>query len=161
YTTGGIEFTSSPVVFHYRAKDLIAAATKDGRIHLLDGRSPGGPDHQTALFQTPAFSGSGNFAPGALASWQGPDGARWVLAAAATAPEAGSGFTAGNGAVTNGAVTNGAIAAWKVTERNGALALQPGWLSRDMVSPLVPMIINDVVFATASGEYRSGDTRLT
>src|SRR5262249_20366731 len=35
----GQEFTSSPVVFPYRGKNLIAAATKDGRIHVLDAAS--------------------------------------------------------------------------------------------------------------------------
>jgi hypothetical protein len=36
----------------------------------------------------------------------------------------------------NGAVTNGAVVAWKVAEQNGGLALEPGWSSRDLVSPL-------------------------
>jgi hypothetical protein len=143
-------------VFPYKTKDLVAAATKDGHIHVLDSASLGGPDHRTSLFQAAAYSAAGNFAPGALASWQGPDGARWVLASAAAPPAAGSGFTPGNGAI-----TNGAVAAWKVVERNGTLSLQPVWVSRDMLSPLTPMILNDVVFAVASGEYRSSDSKLT
>ena len=32
----GQEFTSSPVVFQYNEKTMIAATTKDGRIHLVD-----------------------------------------------------------------------------------------------------------------------------
>jgi outer membrane protein assembly factor BamB len=154
YTTGGQEFTSSAIVFEHKGRNLIAAATKDGRIQLLDSASLGGSDRQTPLFQTAAYAA--NFTPGALASWQSPDGVRWLLASASGAPASGSGFSAGNGVV-----TNGAVAAWKLIERNGAIALEPGWVSRDMVSPLPPMIVNGVVFAVSSGEYRSEDKKMT
>ena len=66
---------------------------------------------------------------GALASWQDPAGTRWVLAP-----------------------TTGAIKAWKVVDRNDAPELQPGWVSRDMPSPLPPMVINGVVFAASNGK---------
>jgi outer membrane protein assembly factor BamB len=57
-------------------------------------------------------------------------------------------------------VTNGAIAAWKVAGVNGALSLQPGWVSRDLTSPLTPMILNGVVFAVSSGEFRANDPKI-
>ncbi|HLK50637.1 MAG TPA: hypothetical protein VKT49_21000 [Bryobacteraceae bacterium] len=147
--SAGSEFSSSPVVFPFKGKDLVAAATRDGRIHLLDSASL----RSMPLFITPAYS-TATFDPGALATWQDVDGVRWLLAAASGA--AGSGFSAANGAV-----ANGAIAAWKLADRNGALSLDPGWISRDMQSPLTPMIINGVVFALASGEFHSGDGRLS
>src|SRR5262249_55704617 len=56
YKAGNQEFTSSPVIFEYKGKTLIAAGAKDGRVHLLDGANLGGADHQTALFTTPASS---------------------------------------------------------------------------------------------------------
>jgi hypothetical protein len=127
----GQEFTSSPVVFQYQQRNLVAAATRDGRIHVLDAASLGTP-----LFKTPAYSA--NFEPGALASWQSPDGLRWLLAAA-----------------------DGAVTAWKIVERDGAIAVDQGWRSRDLMSPLTPMIINGVVFAVSSGEFRSNDKNLT
>src|SRR5580698_983119 len=98
----GQEFTSSPMVFQYKARNLIAAATRDGRIHVLDAASLGTP-----LFKTPA--NSANFAPGALASWQTSDGVHWLLAA-----------------------SGGAVTAWKIVERNGDITLEPGWVSRDL-----------------------------
>ena len=147
--SAGSEFTSSPIVFPYRGKNLIAAATRDGRIHLLDSASLG----SKALFGTPAYSTAG-FEPGALATWQSVDGVRWLLAAASGPPSPGF-------APANGAVTNGAIAAWKVSERNGAISLDPGWTSRDMLSPLTPIIINGVVFAVSSGEFRSDGVALS
>ncbi|MGH9658720.1 MAG: hypothetical protein ACRD96_09260, partial [Bryobacteraceae bacterium] len=115
----GIDFASSPVVFDYKGKDLIAIATRDGRMQLLDSDSLSGP----ALSTTPAFSSAG-FAAGSLASWQDGAGTRWVLAPA-----------------------SGAIAAFKVVDESGAPTLREGWVSRDLVSPLPPAIVNGVVFA--------------
>jgi outer membrane protein assembly factor BamB len=147
----GKPLTATPVVFDYKDKDLIAVATSDGRIQLLDSAVLGGP----ALSITETFSSS-DFATGALASWQDAAGTRWVLAPAGGSVPAGSGFSAANGEV-----KNGAIVAFKVVEQNGAPTLQPGWVSRDMISPLTPAIVNGVVFALASGEFRSNDAKLT
>ena len=156
YATGGAGFTSSPVVFPYKGKTLLAAATKEGRIHLLDTASLGGAGHQTPLFKTPAYSDTPDFTLSGLASWQDVDGVRWLLASGSGAPARGSGFSS-----TDGPVTNGAIAAWRVVDQNGAISLLPGWLSRDMISPLPPMIINGVIFAVSSGEFRSEDDKLS
>src|SRR5262249_34871212 len=38
---------------------------------------------------------------------------------------------------------------------------KPGWVSRDLVSPLSPIVINGVVFAASSGEFRSNDSKVT
>lgn len=147
--SAGSEFSSSPVVFPYKGKNLAAAATRDGRIHVFDDASPGA----RALFVSPAYFSAG-FDPGALATWQGVDGVRWLLAPASGPP--GSGFSPANGPV-----TRGTILAWKVSDRSGAISLEPGWMSRDMPAPLTPMVINGVVFALASGEFRSDDARLS
>ncbi|MGH9628738.1 MAG: hypothetical protein ACRD7E_10455, partial [Bryobacteraceae bacterium] len=117
YSIGKQKFASSPVVFDFKGKDLIAAASNDGRLHLVDGAALSKP-----LAKTPVFS-SADFAPGALASWEDSDGTRWLLAPASGAAIAGAGFSA-----TNGEVKNGAIVAWKVVERNGAPVLEPGWV---------------------------------
>jgi hypothetical protein len=157
YMAGNQGFTSSPVIFAYQGKTLIAATTKDGRIHLLDSdnmSSGRDTDNRKPLFITPAIAK--DFMPGALASWQEANGTRWILAPTVGTPAAGAGFNAANGAVTRGAVV-----AWKVVEQNGMPTLQPGWASRDLVSPLPPTIINEVVFVTSSGEFRSSETSLT
>jgi outer membrane protein assembly factor BamB len=149
YTTGGPAFTSSPVVFPYKGKTLVAAATQDGCIHLLDAASLDGPDQKTALFRTASYSTKG-FAPTALATWLDSDGIRWVLAAAAAAPASSSGFSQANGSI-----VNGAIAAWRVSDRNDAITLEPGWLSRDLIAPVTPAIINGIVFALSGGNKSS------
>jgi len=147
----GNRLTATPVVFDYKDKDLIAVATGDGKIQLLDSAGLGGQP----LATTQTFS-SADYATGSLASWEDSAGTRWVLAPAGGATPTGAGFAAGNGEV-----KNGAIVAFKVVEQNGAPTLQPGWVSRDMISPLTPAIVNGVVFALASGEFRSSDAKLT
>jgi len=153
YTAGAHEFSSSPVLFEYKGKTLIAATTKDGRIHLLDSANLGGADHQTALYTTPATSKAGSTSPGALASWQDASGARWILAPVMGSQAADLGFKS--------AATNGAVVAWKVVEQSGAPTLQPAWASRDLVSPLPPTVINGVVFVTSGGEFRTDDSKMT
>lgn len=130
YTASGQEFSSTPVVFEFKGKTLIAAATKAGSVHLLDAANL-----STAMATTPAGKES---TPGALASWQDASGTRWILVP-----------------------TDKVVVAWKVVEQSGGVVLQQGWTSRDLVSPLTPTIINGVVFATSSGEFRTNDSNVT
>jgi outer membrane protein assembly factor BamB len=148
-------FTSTPVVIDYKNKDLIAVTVRDGSIHLLDGTNLGGADHRTPLHKTPAYSAA-DFTPGALAAWRDSAGTNWILAPAGGPLAAGVKFPA-----TNGDVKNGAIVAWKIVEHNGAPALEPGWISRDMTSPLPPIVVNGVVFAVSSGEFHTPGGALT
>jgi outer membrane protein assembly factor BamB len=154
YSPGKSEFSSSPVIFEYKGKTLIAVSSKDGQIHLLDSNRTGGSDHMTALVSSAASSKEANFSPAALASWQDSSGTRWILA-----PIVGT-HAAGFSAI-NGVVRRGAVVAWKVVEQGGKLSLQPGWVSRDLESPLTPTIINGVVFVTSSGEHRTSDNKVT
>jgi outer membrane protein assembly factor BamB len=72
---------------------------------------------------------------GALASWQDPSGTRWILAP--------SGKN---------------ITAFKLA---GEGRLELAWTSRDLVSPTAPVVINGVVFALSSGEFRANDLKTT
>ncbi len=67
YRAANQAFRSSPVVFDFKSKTMIAAATQDGHIHLVDADGLKGS----------AFSAA---ATGALASWQDAGGARWIIA---------------------------------------------------------------------------------
>jgi outer membrane protein assembly factor BamB len=146
--TGANEFSSSPVIFSYKDKTLLAASSKNGSVHLFDTSNLKAP-----LFSTTA--GSKDFAPGALASWQDASGGRWILAPTVGMQTAELGFKADTSADAKGAVV-----AWKISEQNGALTLQPGWASRNLVSPLTPTIINGVIFATSSGEFRTDNDKV-
>ncbi|MGE0130506.1 MAG: hypothetical protein AB7U82_20710 [Blastocatellales bacterium] len=151
FSAGAQEFSSSPVVFAHKGKTLVAAATKDGRVHIFDSA-----DLSKPMAASAATVKAADFTPGALASWQDLSGVRWILAAASNTQATQLGFKA-----TNGPLTKGAVIAWKVVEENGAMTLQPGWASRNLISPLTPTIINGVVFATSSGEYQTKDSKVT
>src|SRR5216684_1449593 len=70
-TQPGADFKSTPVVFRSKGKELLAEATGDGRLFLLDTASLGGVDHNTPLQVTPQSSGSrASVVPDALASWE-------------------------------------------------------------------------------------------
>jgi outer membrane protein assembly factor BamB len=123
YKTGGVEFTSSPVIFQFKGKDLIAVAANDGRILLFDSAALAkGPLDKTEPAASP------DYAVGSLTSWQDPAGTRWVLAPGSNA-----------------------LAAWKVVEKNGSFGWEKGWTSGDMVSALPPVVIDGVLFALSGG----------
>jgi outer membrane protein assembly factor BamB len=129
YKSGGPEFTSMPVIFEFMGKTLIAAATQDGRIHIMDTAALATALHKSAPL---------GIAADALASWQDADGTRWLLAPTAKA-----------------------ILALKIVDQNGAPAIQTGWTSRELMSPHTPMIMNGVVFALSSGEFRTSDSNMS
>ena len=67
YRAEGHAFRTSPVVFEYKTKAFIAAATEDGHMHIVDAAAMTGSAY-------PAV------ASGALATWQDSNGQRWILA---------------------------------------------------------------------------------
>ena len=97
YSTEGGRFTTSPVVFPYRQKNLVAAAAKDGTIHVVD------TSEMSKAFLKTAPS-SANFEAGALSTWQSVGGTRWILAAA-----------------------DKSIKAWRITDQNGTTVIEDGW----------------------------------
>jgi hypothetical protein len=155
YSAGGPGFVSSPVVIDYKEKDLLAVGAADGTIHLIDGAGLSSGNQTAPLAKSPAYSGAGAFVPGALATWRDDAGVNWVLAPTGGPIASGVKFP-----VTNGNVTNGAIVAWKIVDKNGVPSLEPGWVSRDMNSPITPVVINGVVFAASSGEFRATDNSM-
>jgi hypothetical protein len=154
FTADGADFNTSPTVFRFNDKDLIAVSGNDGKLYLLDSASLGGADHKTPLFVTPKYSASG--AGGALATWE-DEGTRWVLAPAVGAPSSEIKFTPAAGAAAAPATgaSRGSVVAFKVVDAGGKATLQPGWQSRNLVSPLAPIVVNGLVIAASSGEYRA------
>jgi outer membrane protein assembly factor BamB len=129
----GHEFTSSPLVFQSGTKTWIAAATRDGRIYVLDGAAL-----STPVYQSEVLVQGDNFNPGALAAWQDAAGSRYLLA-----------------------VTGSTLTSWKVTTQTAGMGLEKVWSSPEMVAPLTPLVVNGVVFAVSSGEFLSGDSKMT
>jgi outer membrane protein assembly factor BamB len=141
----GHEFTSSPVVFQFQSdtkssdsqtsdtRIMIAAATRDGRIYVVDSAALSSPGYRSEVLVA-----SGKFTPGALAFWQDAAGSRYLLAA-----------------------TSNAVISWKLVTQTGSLALEKAWTSPEMVAPLTPLIVNGVVFAASSGEFVTNDALMT
>jgi outer membrane protein assembly factor BamB len=121
-TVAAGNFNSSPLVFARNDKDIIAA-TGRGKLYLFDSTAlAGGP------IATAAVAGTEKSEPGALASWEDAQNARWIAVPSS-----------------RGIVT------FKVSDDNGKLALQPGWTSRDIASPLPPLAVNGVLFTASTG----------
>jgi outer membrane protein assembly factor BamB len=148
FTAPGADFNATPIVIRHEDRDLIAATANDGRLFLLDAASLGGSDHRKPLAVTPKFTGAG--AATELATFE-LDGTRWILATAA-GPAGDVKFTS------NGLAPNGRIVAFKLVDEGGALSLAPGWQSRDLTSPLAPIVVNGMVVAVSSGEHRPAPT---
>jgi outer membrane protein assembly factor BamB len=150
FTLTASTFETTPIVVQVGARQLVVAATRDGRIVVLDSGSLGGADHKTPLvFSPPYSSATSSYAPAGVASWQDANGVRWLLL-----PTAGRSAAAAGIPASNGPVTSGAIVALRLEESGGTVSLKPGWVSRDLVSPWTPIVVNGVVFALSSGAYQ-------
>ena len=137
-STGSANSLATPVVFAYKGRDLIVSAGADGGLALLDSQSLGGADNKTPLYRTPSLTSAGRSVRGALASWLDADGTRWVLAPVWGSP-------------------NGSIVAFKVEESDGKPVLTQAWVSREMSSPLPPVIASGLVFVLSAGDYAPDD----
>ena len=149
FTNRTTEFITAPMVFRQGDRDVVASATGDGRIVLLDARSLGGRNHSTPLhvFRVSTDARTA-FAPRALAMWQETPAP--VVSPAAAAPQPAQ--TAGQTGVTWIVVpVGGQLRGLRVVDRGGRVTLQPGWTSRDLVNPIAPIVVNDVVFTASAG----------
>jgi outer membrane protein assembly factor BamB len=73
--------------------------------------------------------GNGAKVGGSFASWEDAESkTRWILA-----------------------VKNNAVVSFKVVEKDGKLALEQAWASKELIAPAPPIIVNGVVFALSSG----------
>jgi outer membrane protein assembly factor BamB len=157
FTQPTAEFVTGPTVFRHGTRDVVAAATKDGRVILLDSSALGGANHATPLrVSRQLVAGGGSISAEALSTWARAGEAstarseqRWLLVPVSGRP---SGARA-----TNGAIRSGAVIALRVAEANGAFSLEPAWTSNDLTTPATPIIVNGVVFALSTG--RTAATR--
>ena len=157
FTQPTAEFVTGPTVFRHGTKDLVSAATKDGRVILLDAASLGGANHTTPLVASPLlFASGGAISAEALSTWAraaaatapADSAARWILVPVSGRPVATR--------TTSGAIRNGAVVALRVREGNGTFSLEPEWTSNDLTSPATPIIVNGVVFALSTGRPAAG-----
>jgi outer membrane protein assembly factor BamB len=142
----------TPVVFAWKGKDVIAAASRDGRVYLLSAESLGGADHHTPLAKSDAIASpdvkfAGNGFHGSFSSWEDENNTRWIYASLWGPPAASAHF-----GKTNGDAAHGSMVAFRVDEQDGKPVLNPVWVSRDLAAPAPPVTANGLVFALSSGE---------
>lgn len=143
----------SPVVFTIGGKEIFAGAGKEGRIFLLDTKSPGGEAHRQPLYRSPLWlNEEENHAAhgfwGSFATWEDRTKTRWLYAPAWGPPHP----DAPAFPITNGETSHGSIMAFRVEMKDGAPALVPAWISRDLNVPEPPVIANGIVLALSSHE---------
>jgi hypothetical protein len=96
-------------------------AAGGGMFQMFDAASLS-PLARSASFGTPDHE------TGALASWTDTQGTRWVAA------------TSAHG-----------ISTFKIVDEGGKPAFQEGWTSREVASPLPPLVVNGVLFTASTG----------
>ncbi|MBM3723840.1 MAG: pyrrolo-quinoline quinone [Acidobacteria bacterium] len=147
-----LDMQVTPAIFEWKGKEYMVGASKECRIYLMDTESIGGDDHRTPVYRTPLicneivdFAEAGIW--GSLATWDEPNGTRWVLT-----PFWGPKHSRFKAPIENGEVKKGAIAAFKMEMAGGKARLAPAWISRDMNQAEPPLIANGMIFAYGSGE---------
>lgn len=130
FTAPGARFSGSPIVIADGNTTYVAAAAGDGHLYLLSAATLGGADHKTPLAS--AAVGASGTEGNSVATWRDSAGVRWLLAASHDASD------------------KGAVTAFKVTG-NSVPSLERAWVSRELVSPRAPIIVNGVVFALSGG----------
>ncbi len=143
----------SPLVFPFKDREIVAGGGKEGVLYLLDAKSLGGADHKTPLFRSPKYANqelnlAGRGFWGALATWQDPNGVRWLYAPAEGPQASGS----PEFKQVDGPAASGSVMAFRVEEEDGKVKLTPAWRSRDMAIPEPPIVANGVVYALSNGE---------
>jgi hypothetical protein len=145
---------AAPAVFPYKEREVVVSVCSTNRLCMLEpaaGVATFNPGARTSPIVQPASGASTAIERGiwgSLSSWQDAEGTRWVLA-----PVTGPLHSDLKLPVTNGPAPNGSIVAFKVQDQDGKAALSPAWVSRDLASPLPPVIANGVVFALSAGEF--------
>jgi outer membrane protein assembly factor BamB len=147
---------TSPTYFGWKDRNLIAAASKESVIYLLDADSLGAKDHQTALYTSPKLGNSGDICCQGLGIWgamstsRDAEGRTWLYVplGGPVAP------TAPRFPITNGDSPHGSVMAFVVAEdpKTQKPVLEPQWISGDFNIPDPSVIANGVLFALATGE---------
>jgi outer membrane protein assembly factor BamB len=158
FSQPGVEFVTGPTVFKHNDREIVAAATKDGRVLLLNAASLGGANHATPLHASTAGNAA-SVAINALATWQEltitPAPAPAPAAPGATpppgpaAPPAPPTVAYGTRWIVAPVATG--LVAYKVVETGGSLALERGWAAQGLTAADTPIVVNGVVFALSTG----------
>jgi outer membrane protein assembly factor BamB len=149
--------SSSPVVFPYGNKVLVALAAKEGKIYLLDAQKLGGNDHRTNLYTSQRWSNDATEFGYAgmwsvISTYKDKQGRRWIFAPFYGPPAKG---TPELFKKVHGNPVNGEVMAFTVEGPADKPYLVPQWMSDDMDLPGEAVIMNDVMLICANGDRAS------
>jgi outer membrane protein assembly factor BamB len=144
--------SGGPLLFPFGKRNIVAAASKESVIYILDAANLGGENHMTPLYQSPRlgndiqdFQSQGVW--GSMATWEnGKD--RWLYVPM-WGPPARIGPTFAHA---NGPITNGSIMAFRLVDSGMQLNLDPQWISRDLNMASPPVVANGVVYVLQTAE---------
>jgi outer membrane protein assembly factor BamB len=145
---------TSPTVFEFDKWTLVATASKEGVIYLLDAKNLGGENHMTPLYVSPRFGNDAllfgyNGVWGSLSTWVDAEGERWLMVPMMGPPAKDTQAMFG---ITGGEVVNGSVMAFKVKKKDSKPVLEPVWMSADLDSPGMPVMAGGVVWVIATGD---------
>lgn len=145
---------TSPTVFEFDKWTLIATASKEGVVYLLDAKNLGGDNHMTPLYVSPRFGNDAllfgyNGVWGSLSTWVDAQGQRWLLVPMMGPPAK---DTAHQFPAVHGPVLNGSVMAFQVKKKNNKPVLEPAWMSADLDAPGMPVMAGGVVWVLATGD---------
>ena len=147
--------SGSPVIFPFKTRTLLATSSKEGVIYVLDAKNLGGgvaADHAKALYTSPRLGNDeekyyGHGVWGGFSTYEDASGARWLYV-----PMWGPAGSAAQFPTSYGPTPHGSVMALKVVEKDGGVALEPQWISRDMALPDNVAVAGGVVYAVQTGE---------
>ncbi|HVZ59616.1 MAG TPA: PQQ-binding-like beta-propeller repeat protein, partial [Terriglobales bacterium] len=147
--------SANPSVFPFQKWTLVASASKESTVTLLDADKLGGSDHHTPLYLSPRW-GNDEFIQhnrgvwGSMATWEDKQGRRWLLMPLWGPVSKG----APKFPVSYGSTDQGSIMAFEVLmdANKEKPTLAPVWISRDMHAPDPPVIANGVVYVLQTGK---------
>jgi outer membrane protein assembly factor BamB len=149
---------ASPTVFPFQKWTLIAAASKEGVVYLLDAKSPGGPDHRIPIYTSPRYGNDSrtfgfNGVWGSVSTFEDAQGQRFLLVPMEGPPAK---DTASVFNPDHGKVVNGSIMAFHVKVEQGKPVLAPAWISHDLDLPGMPVYAQGVVYVLGTGDRAKG-----
>jgi outer membrane protein assembly factor BamB len=146
--------SSSPVVFPFDDRTLVAATAKEGVIYLMDAKDLGSKDHRTPLYASPRWSNDAalfgyNGMWSVMSTWVDAQGKRWLFA-----PYFGpqSKATIGMFPKDHGPTVNGQLMAFTVEGTGAKPTLVPQWVSADLDLPGVAVVANGVILIVSNGD---------
>jgi outer membrane protein assembly factor BamB len=147
--------STSPVLFPFQGKTLVASVGKESVLSLLDADDLGGRNHQRPLYRSPRWGNDETLLHdrgvwGALATWEDGQGRRYLALSMLGPP----GKSAPPFKYTNGPAEDGSVMAFEVRSdaATGRPMLMPLWISRELHAPDVPVVAHGVVYTYQSGK---------